>query len=306
MMSAAEERRTERREADRERMIQAVDALRSSEGWQRWLQVRASFHAYSLHNQILIAHQCPQATRVAGFRRWLELGYAVRKGEHGIRIWAPCPPSRKRVEAWRREGSKPEEEPRIYFRMVAVFDRSQVEESEDHQGERAPLEPPNRPLEGEGLAPLITPLTALANSIGCSVSWEAIEGPPEGYLEPACKRIVVDNGPGRSLDAQAQTLVHELSHALIRIEPDEDDPALTYAEEEVVVEAVAYTVCAALGVDAESASVPYVASWGGADDGAGIERYARLIDRLASRIEEAVAGSAGYAAAALPAEVRTL
>ena len=33
----------------------------------------------------------PEATRVAGFRKWLELGYCVRKGERGIRIMAPLP-----------------------------------------------------------------------------------------------------------------------------------------------------------------------------------------------------------------------
>jgi antirestriction protein ArdC len=288
-VSATAEKRAERREADRERMAEALGALCSSEGWQRWLAVRASFRTYSLHNQILVAYQRPDATRVAGFRRWLELGYAVRKGERGIRIWAPCPPSKKRIQEWRRAGSRPEEEPRTYFRMVAVFDRCQVEELEDFDGEPAPIQPPHRPLEGDGLAELIPPLISLANSIGCSVSLERIEGPPEGYYEPASRRIVIDTGPGRSLDAQAQTLIHELGHALIRTDPRAEDPTLTYAEEEVVVEAVAYTVCSALGVDAGSASVPYLASWGEADEGAAIERYAGLIDRLASRIEESLA-----------------
>lgn len=218
-MSATAEKRAERHEEDRRRMGEALSALCSSEGWRRWLSVRASFRTYSLHNQILIAHQRPDATRVAGFRRWQELGYAVRKGERGIRIWAPCPPSKKRIEAWRRNGSMPEEEPKTYFRMVAVFDRSQVEEREDFEGEPAPLEPPHSPLEGDGLAGLIAPLTALASSIDCAVSLETIEGPPEGYYEPKTKRIVIDSGPRRSPDSQAQTLIHELSHALIRLEP---------------------------------------------------------------------------------------
>ena len=78
--------RDRRRAAEREQMREAVDALQTSEGWQRWLRVRRHFHRYSLHNQLLIADQCPEATQVAGFRRWLEIGYAVRKGERGIRI----------------------------------------------------------------------------------------------------------------------------------------------------------------------------------------------------------------------------
>jgi antirestriction protein ArdC len=301
---ATAEKRAERREADRERMARALGALCSSEGWQSWLAVRASFRSYSLHNQILIAFQRPDATRIAGFRSWLSLGYAVRRGERGIRIWAPCRPSKKRIEEWRRRGSKPDEEPGTSFRMVSVFDRSQVEPRTDLDGEPIPLEPPTSQLEGDGLAATIAPLTALANSIGCAVSLEPIEGPPEGYYEPADRRIVIDTAAGRSPDSQAQTLVHELAHALIRIEPETEDPTLSYAEEEVVVEAVAYTVCSALGVDAGSASVPYLASWGRADDGAAIERYAGLIDRLASRIEDSVIGEEAPATEPLPADPR--
>lgn len=50
---------------------------------------RSRFHRYSLRNTLLIAFQCPHATHVAGFRRWLELGRGVRKGEKAIRILAP-------------------------------------------------------------------------------------------------------------------------------------------------------------------------------------------------------------------------
>jgi hypothetical protein len=40
--------REQRRAADRAFVQQAVDALRSSEGWQRWLTTRRHFHSYSL------------------------------------------------------------------------------------------------------------------------------------------------------------------------------------------------------------------------------------------------------------------
>jgi hypothetical protein len=40
--------REQRRAADRAFVQQAVDALRSSEGWQRWLTTRRHFHNYSL------------------------------------------------------------------------------------------------------------------------------------------------------------------------------------------------------------------------------------------------------------------
>jgi antirestriction protein ArdC len=79
------------------------------------------------HNQLLIANQCPEAARVAGSRAWLALGYGVRRGERGIQIWAPCPPSKRQLAEWRQSGANPNEKPPTYFKLVAVFDRSQVD-----------------------------------------------------------------------------------------------------------------------------------------------------------------------------------
>src|SRR5689334_25449227 len=51
-------------------------------------------HALSIHNQCLLAVQCPSATIVGGFRQWKKQGRAVKKGEHGHMIW--CPRSEER------------------------------------------------------------------------------------------------------------------------------------------------------------------------------------------------------------------
>ena len=84
-----EQQRAERRAGERQLAQQAVEQLRSSEGWQAWLSSRRHFHRYSFTNQLLIALQMPEATRVAGFKAWLRLGYCVRRGESArIRIWA--------------------------------------------------------------------------------------------------------------------------------------------------------------------------------------------------------------------------
>ena len=71
--------------------------------------------------------QKPDATRVAGFKAWLALGYCVRRGEKALRIFAPCPPSKAKLKAWRDAGADPAEKPRTFFRLTAVFDRSQVQ-----------------------------------------------------------------------------------------------------------------------------------------------------------------------------------
>jgi antirestriction protein ArdC len=284
--------RAERRAAEREQMREAVEALRTSEGWQRWLKVRRHFHDYSFHNQLMIAMQRPEATRVAGFRKWLEIGYAVHKDEHAIRIWAPCPPSRKAIERWRTEGSNPEEEPRTFFRLVPVFDASQVHPLPEFPGGPAPLEPPHEPISGDGLADRVPPLVEFADSLDLEVSIEHVPGAASGYHEPATGRIVVEDvGPAFSANAQASVLIHELAHALVRIDRRDGDPKLDYASEEVVVESVAWSVCASLGLDSSGSSVPYVAGWAEGAEGDPIEAYAELIDRLARRVEEVVCGS---------------
>jgi hypothetical protein len=78
--------REERRERDRERLKQAAEPLLTSEGWQRWVRVRAQggLARLSLNNQLLVALSCPDATFVAGFRAWLKLGYCVRTNAIGL------------------------------------------------------------------------------------------------------------------------------------------------------------------------------------------------------------------------------
>jgi antirestriction protein ArdC len=282
-----DEERAEKRAAERKLMAAAVDSLRSSDGWQRWLRVRRHFRTYSFANQLLIAWQMPEATRVAGFRKWLALGYAVRKGERGISIWAPCTPSKAKLEKWRKEGADRKTRPKTFFRMVKVFDRSQVDPLPNFPGGGVvELDPPLEPIEGDGLAGFLAPLERFAASIGYAFSIEPTPAGVNGFCSPKELKVVVRPvSEDYSPNAQVRTAVHEDSHALVRAERDDDDPKLSYAEEEVVVECVACSVCSSLGLDTSGYSVTYMASWG---DGTEIERYGELIDRLASRIEAAV------------------
>ena len=284
-----DEERAERRRADREFAREAVERLRSSEGWQTWLVTRRHFHRYSLGNQLLIAMQRPAATRVAGFRAWLKLGYAVQRGQRAIHIWLPIPPSRKRLERWREQGGDQADRPRTYFKLGPVFDRAQVAPLPP-PATPAPLDPPVREITGDDLAPVIPSLLALARELGSVVEFETIAGARSGYYELKSRRIAIDQN--MAVNAQVKTLIHELAHALLRAEPSAGDPALARASEELVVESVAYTVCGALGLDSSEYSVPYLASWTEHADIAILEQTAALIDRLARRIEDATTAPA--------------
>jgi antirestriction protein ArdC len=285
--SVSDEDRARKRAEDREFAAAAIEALRSSEGWQRWLTTRAMFHHYSLGNQLLIAAQRPDAVRVAGFHAWLRMGYSVKKNETAIRIWAPCPPSKKKIQAWRDAGAHPEDRPRTFFKLAAVFADDQVQELPP-PAEPVSLTSPVRELTGEDLAPALPALIHLGEELGSAVSFESIPGTARGFYEPATRRIAIESD--MAVNQQAGTLVHELAHALVRADRHDGDPDLNYATEELVAESVAFTVIRFLGIDADARSIPYLTSWAQDSDVAVIEKLAGLIDRLAQRIETSLEG----------------
>ncbi len=74
-----------------------------SEALTQYLAAIGRFHKYSLHNVMLLVLQKPDATHVAGFHTWHELGRHVRKGERAspsLRRWFGGNESRK-AKRWR-------------------------------------------------------------------------------------------------------------------------------------------------------------------------------------------------------------
>ena len=71
------------------RIVEQVATLTDADQWRAWLSFATNFHSYSFHNTIAIWMQRPDATWVAGIKRWNSLGRTVRKGERGIAILAP-------------------------------------------------------------------------------------------------------------------------------------------------------------------------------------------------------------------------
>jgi hypothetical protein len=169
--------------------------------------VRATASRYSVSNLCLILHANPEASFVAGFKAWLELGYCVRKGEHAIWIFAPIPTRRRDGDS---ADDTDEPQRRVRFRAVPVFDRCQVEQLEGR--EPAPLEAPSEPLTGDSHAHLIEPAAAYARSLGYAVAFQAAPAGTGGWCDRANHRIVVNaDAPP---NGQLRILVHETAHAL--------------------------------------------------------------------------------------------
>src|SRR5215210_7254112 len=110
--------------SDLMRQLEAgVQAIQTSDAFKRYLKTAARFHQYSPNNVLLILAQKPEATRVAGYHAWQQLGRQVKQGEKAISIFAPRP---YRVTT---EDEAGEEQTRkgLTFRAVPVWDISQTD-----------------------------------------------------------------------------------------------------------------------------------------------------------------------------------
>ena len=265
----------------------ATEALLSTDGWRGWLRTRSVLHGYSANNTLLLWAQTQERdmplTHVAGFKAWLRLGRCVRKGERGLKVFAPMPiPKRKEKEAKAQptgSHSREEERPRMRFRLSSVFEVSQTEPLPDVKP--APLEAPRQPVEGDSHAHLLAPLEAFANEIGYPVERVQDLGGPEAHCHHGEKAIrLVDAFPANH---QVAALIHELAHAL-----QGPRPRAEYARNEVIVESTAFIVTQAAGLDSSPSAVPYISDWGGNDAMANVRAAVSEIDVLASRLQTVV------------------
>ena len=81
----------EQKREEREAVYQMIDdaataAVSSGEQFQLFLNVQARFDRYSASNVLLIAHQRPDATRLADFAAWKDVGVHIKKGESTINL----------------------------------------------------------------------------------------------------------------------------------------------------------------------------------------------------------------------------
>jgi hypothetical protein len=104
-----------------------------SDALTAYLNAMSRFHNYSFGNILEIARQKSDATRVAGFWKWKELGRSVKKGEKGIRILAPIVGIKRKKDAEIKASTDPaaiNKPVLVGFRSTYVFDVSQTEGAE--------------------------------------------------------------------------------------------------------------------------------------------------------------------------------
>lgn len=222
-----------------------VSKVQGSEDWKACMANSSKFWRYSFYNQLLIGSQCPDASRVAGFKTWKSLGRHVKKGERALRILAP------RVIT--KEDHKGDEVKGIAgFFAVPVFDVSQTEGKE--------LPTIFHPLKGTAPDGVFSRAEALMVSKGYTVSFEPLRDGLYGFVDSK-KRIVLREG-----ESQAQTLstmVHEMSHALLGHVGDEHKAR---DAGELEAETASWIVCRNLGLETSDSSFTYLATWAQGDE----------------------------------------
>jgi hypothetical protein len=282
----AEQRRDEA-EALHAQIAEQVEALRESQAWTRFLNFTRAFHRYSLGNLMLILSQQPEATHVAGYRTWQNLGRQVRKGERGIRIFG----GREVSETVENPATGAEEEQRrTRFFPVSVFDKSQTDLTDPEADD--PSEIVHR-LTGDDPAGIYDAAADYLTAHGWTVTREPIPGDVNGYTEHKTRRVVVDVdlAPAQA----AKTALHEAAHALMHA--DHGDYIEHRGIRETEAESVAYIVAGILGLDTSAYTIGYVAGWSNADVETIKETAARVL-RTAHTLADAITGSASVEAQA--------
>lgn len=271
------------------RVKDGVERIQDSAEFRNFLIAMSRFHDYSWNNQMLIMLQRPDATHVAGFNSWKDLGRYVKAGEKGIAILAPLGPvaeatweratdgatfeTRRLGEEWgiyrggklvdtfkRRSDAVQQlkdwgavERRQVigitHFKIVHVFDINQTE------GKPLPeFEVPV--LTGEMNRELFDSLLDLMKKKGVTVSFEPRSYLPRGIMGQFSPPNEIWVRPEAPPAQQLKTLLHEIAHyysvGVFRI---------PRADAETIAESAAYVVGAHYGFDTGVRSFPYVALW---------------------------------------------
>jgi antirestriction protein ArdC len=225
-----------------EQLVAALNAGRS-EALTGYLRAIGRFHRYSLHNVLLIASQKPNASYVAGFGTWNQLGRFVKKGEKGILILAPIVRRKLENEEKRDEASTSV----AGFRAAYVFDVSQTDGQElPHIGI----------VQGDPRG-LGERLRSFAVAEGISVEYSSNIAPARGTSSGGRITLL----PGQSPAEEFATLAHELAHELLHRHDRRASTSRRIRETEA--EAAAFVVCHAIGLETGSAACDYIQLWNG-------------------------------------------
>lgn len=239
-----------------------------SETLRRYLTVMSRFHRYSFGNVMLILTQREDATHVAGFHKWKELGRHVRKGEKGIAIFAPC---RYKKTTKGKNGEEEEGKEIRGFKVVHVWDISQTEGDDLPEFATLHGEP------GENLARM----EQVVRNAGVELEYGPLPLGTDGVCSPGKITVRAD----LTSPEKFAVLIHEHGHFLLHQQNGrKHECSKTVRETEA--EAVAFVVCHAFGVESVTRSADYIQLYRGDTDT--LAQSLEFIQETAAGIVEAI------------------
>jgi hypothetical protein len=228
--------------ANVEALIKQLEAGHS-DALTAYLNAMSRFHNYSLGNILEIARQRPDATRIAGFWKWKELGRSVKKGEKGIRILAPIiGVRRKKDEEAEKDITTQNKAVVVGFRSTYVFDVSQTEGADL---------PELHEISGD-VGEDRDRLLAFIGQQGIELVFSERIAPALGMSYGGRIAIL----PGQSKAEEFSTLVHELAHEMLH--KAERRTATTKTVRETEAEAIAFIIGRAVGLETGTKSADYI------------------------------------------------
>ena len=281
-----------------DRLKDGITNIYTNGAYQAYLDTMMRFPTYSARNCALIQMQCPEATQVAGMRKWeTDFERKVRKGERAIRILAPAPYKELKEYVVQDESgdivvgqdnhikTEMREIERIGFKVAYVFDLSQT--------------------EGKELPEIIHPLkdtvedyekvkAAFEAAAPCKVVYGKIRGGANGLYSIRKKLIAIQEDMGQT--QTLKTLIHEIAHAYLHDPEGGLMPGVDRRTKEVQAESIAYVTCGRLGLDTSDYSFGYIAGWSSGKEAKELVASSEVIKKQADSIYEKICQKLGLEA----------
>ena len=273
--------RQERQDAAAAVLQQELERVVDSGDYAAWFRRLARFHTYSAGNQALIVAQRPDATRVASFTAWKNLGRSVNKGERGILIWVPKPywvdATGQRIPPPTDAAGRAGAVRKVTFGVGYVFDVTQTDGDPIDLGPDVTADAPDE---------LVAHLDTYCADQGVTVDYrDTMPLGVSGYYQRERDRIVI--AAAHSRGEQVATWAHELAHR--------EDPALQAAQVrgerdyythnrpdcEAAAEAASHMIGALHGFDTTDAAAGYIAAWVRGD----VDRLTALHERVCGIVD---------------------
>lgn len=225
----------------------------NSDQYKKYLDTISKFHNYSRRNIDLIHQQKPDATLIAGAKKWNEsFERYINKGEKGFTIYAPSEYKVKDLNGDFVLDKDGKVKTNIRFIPVKVFDVSQT------NGKELSLNSVELENNVENYVDIYKALKEIADKDNISIVFVDKELMPRAYgsYTPAKNKIELRKGMGQG--DTLSTLIHELAHAKYQ---SKNSTTEEYALNELHAESIAYVTSKYLGLDTSKQSFGYLNSY---------------------------------------------